>query len=126
MAIKINLTNAAPVAITCKRGDTFLMQTLRFWQDEARTIPLDITGYGFAMQVKDSDGEVVLTFAGALEFVIANTNELTITKSAEDMKVPASPSGQPYIFDCEMTDTNDVVTTIIKGTLGIEQDVTNA
>jgi hypothetical protein len=126
MATIINLSNAVNAPIKCKRGDTFLLKDIRFWSDSAKTVPLDITGYDFAMEVKDANDVVILSFTTPTNFNIHDTNELDIEMPADDMKVEPSPEGQPYVFDIEMTDTNDVVTTIIKGTFTIEQDVTNA
>jgi hypothetical protein len=126
--LNINLVNAQPANIRCKRGDTFLFETLRFWSDTAKTVPIDISGHTFAMEVKDADDVVILTFAGASEFVVsgAGDNYLTVTKAAADMLVDASPDGEPYKYDLEMTDGSGVVSTIMKGNFTIEQDVTNA
>lgn len=124
----INLVSAQPANFTCKRGDTFEYGALRFWQDEAKTIKQDITSDTFGLKVKDADGEVVLSFSGGSEFVVANLNELTIKKTAALMAaVTANEVGEPYTYDLEWTKLSDgKVTTILKGTFAIEDDVTNA
>lgn len=123
---KIDLSNAVKVPITCKRGNTFILDYLRFWQDAAKTVPLDITGYTFKMEVKVKEvGTVILTFSGS-DFTISATNKLEITKDATDMLVDASPIGDPYEYDLVMTDLSSNVTTIIYGDFTIEDNVTNA
>ena len=125
MAIIINLIGEEKASIKTKRGDSFILQTMRFWTDEAKTIPLDITNYTFAMEVKDTDGNIILSFTMASGFTIQNTNELVVSKTAEEMLVKANEDGETYFYDLESTDDNDVVKTIIGGTFFIENDITN-
>jgi hypothetical protein len=99
--LRVNLANAATVNITCKRGDTFSFGPIRFWSDAAKTIPINITAYTFAMKVKDADDNTILTFTGASEFVVTSTNILTITKLAASMVVDANEPGIPYSYDLE-------------------------
>lgn len=124
--MKLNLTNPAIVDITCKRGDTFIFDSLKFWSDSAKTVPLDITGNSFAMQVKDINGLIILSFTMASDFTIVPLNILEIKKTATNMMVPASPNSAPYLYDLEMTDTSLNVSTIMKGSFIVLQDITNA
>jgi len=125
--IKINLTNAAPVALTCKRGDTFIFDGLDFWSDTAETIPIDISADDFKMEVKDEADAIILTFVSPTNFTVSGTgdNHLKITMPATDMEVAASPNGQPYKFDLQWTDSTNIVRTVMKGTFTIENDVTD-
>jgi hypothetical protein len=122
---KIDLSQAAKAQITCKRGDTFQLESMRFWTDANKTIPLDITGFDFEMDVKNRAGELIVAFTSA-DFVISDTNRLDVIKSSSGMLVPASPLGQPYQYDLEMTDLSGVISTILYGDFIIEQDITNA
>lgn len=126
--LKINLVAAQQANITCKRGDTFVFEQLQFWSDAAKTIPINISLDTFAMEVKDSEDVVILTFAGASEFIVsgAGNNFLTITKTGANMLVDASPTNAPYNYDLEWTKSTGAVTTVMKGLFTIEQDITNA
>jgi hypothetical protein len=120
--INIDLTKDQPVNITCKRGDSFKFGVLRFWEDAEKTTPKNITSYSWLMKVININGDVVLEFTGS-DFEVANTNELTIIKAAEDMIIPATDPENPYIYDCEQTDGDGVVSTIMSGNFNVSQDV---
>lgn len=122
--MKLSLSNPITVDITCKRGDTFTIDSLRFWQDADKTIPLDITSYTFKMEVRNAANEVVLLFDMSSGFTISDTNLLEIKKEATDMEIDASPVGQPYVYDLQMTDDVLYVSTIMKGYFVVTQDVT--
>jgi len=126
MAQTINLSDAETVAIKCKQGDTFKIETIRFWSDAAKTVPIDITNDTFKMEVKDSEGTIILTFDTPTNFIIHDTNELDITKDGADMLVDASPNGRPYIYDVEWIKDSGEIKTFMKGNFTVEAHVTNA
>lgn len=120
MSTKSSTSIAAAHDITCKRGDNFLM-LFKYWQDDAKTIPLDISAASFKMDVVNTKKQsTVLNFAtGGSGMTIANTNELTLTKTAVQMQVEAGV----YVYDLQKT-VSGVVQTIMKGSFTIENDVT--
>lgn len=56
----------AEIAFTCLQGSPF-QAVLQFFQDEAQTLPVDFTGYTFAMQIRegvaDSDAPVIFALS---------------------------------------------------------------
>lgn len=122
----INLSTAQDVTIKCKRGDTFSLDTIRFWSDAAKTIPIDISGDSFKMEVKDSAGTVILTFITPDNFTIHDTNELDITMPGADMLIDSTDDTHPYVYDIEWTKSGGEIKTFMKGSFYVFQDVTNA
>ena len=103
-----------------KKGDTFYRQFV-FWQDEAKTIPVVITGNDFNMHITGTnDAGIVLSFAIGAGIVITAPNILTLSKTAAQMVLPA---GQ-YQYDIQETSADSSVLTIIKGSFTIEADIT--
>lgn len=126
MATIINLSDAENVPIKCKRGDSFLIETIRFWSDSAKTVPIDISGDSFKMEVKDANDVVILSFVTPTNFNIHDTNELDIVATGLQMEVEPNPEGEPYVYDVEWTKSTGEVKTFMKGNFTIEQDITNA
>lgn len=118
--MEVNTAIAAVQNITCKRGDDFVIK-FKYWQDAAKTVPLNITGATFKLDVFNVKKQtVVLSFAtGGGGMTIANTNELTLVKTATEMVVEPGV----YTYDLQKT-VSGVVLTIMKGLFTIENDVT--
>lgn len=55
-----------------KRGDTYEWE-LKFWDDEQKTIPIDVSGHSFAFTAKSIAGASVITLVNA-DFVQQATN----------------------------------------------------
>jgi hypothetical protein len=121
----INLADAVREDITVTRGDSLAMGTNRFWSDSAKTVPIDISGDTFKMEVKDSAGTIILTLVTPTNFVIHDTNEVDIVASNTQMEVEPSPNGQPYSYDIEWTKSTGVVKTYQYGYFVIKNDITN-
>lgn len=117
MANKINLDAAKRVDITCRKGDTFALD-LAF--TDASGTAFDLTGYGWKLDVKETDtsvGDIIpetdFTYVGD-----ANGN-LNITGAATAM---ASVDGGLYVYDLQST-FSGVVTTWIYGVFQVNEDV---
>lgn len=121
----INLADAVREDFVVTRGDTLAMGTNRFWSDSAKTVPIDITGDSFKMEVKDAEGTIILTLVTPTNFVIHDTNEVDIVASGTQMEVEPSPNGQPYSYDIEWTKSTGVIKTYQYGYFTIKKDITN-
>lgn len=130
MASNINLDTSQRVDITCRKGDTFSLRLTVTDADDAANFE---NGHIFRMEVRDSDtGDPVANTADpAVNFTItvtADDDDVTakyvdLTLSADTMKT--MPSGL-YVYDVEQKtdDTTPVVSTLIYGTLKINEDIT--
>tara|TARA_S200002703_G_scaffold153801_1_gene155759 strand:+ start:399 stop:803 length:405 start_codon:yes stop_codon:yes gene_type:complete len=132
MANAVNLDTAKRVDITCRKGDTFL---LNLDTTSASGTDLDLTGYTFKMEVRTSDestggeadNDVILTTADddnssfkqiTIPTKDANGN-LTFQVSATNM---AGVDSGLYVYDIQAT-VGGVVTTWLYGTFKINEDV---
>tara|TARA_R100001510_G_scaffold49581_1_gene48006 strand:+ start:463 stop:855 length:393 start_codon:yes stop_codon:yes gene_type:complete len=127
MSTKINLDTSQRVDITCRKGDTFSLRLTVTDADGAANFEAD---HIFRMEVRDSDtGDPISN--GSADFTIsvtADSDDFTakyvdLTLSAETMKT--MPSGL-YVYDVEQktNDSTPVVSTLIYGTLKINEDIT--
>ena len=129
MASNINLDTSQRVDITCRKGDTFSLRLTVTDADDAANFE---NGHIFRMEVRDSDtGDPVANTADpAVNFTItvtADDDDVTakyvdLTLSADTMKT--MPSGL-YVYDVEQKtdDSTPVVSTLIYGTLKINEDI---
>lgn len=62
-----------------KRGDTYEWE-LRFWDDEEKTIPIDVSGHSFVFTAKSIAGASVITLSNT-DFVQQATNIRKVTLS---------------------------------------------
>jgi hypothetical protein len=138
MSQVLNLDKSQRVDIVCKRGDTFKM-SLQVQDDEGGIT--DLTGYDFAMEVRyadtddgesqqpssgpqddgyvfnsnDINGEITVDLEdganGNVSFTIANTDMKTIDSGL-------------YVYDIQMTNTDNIVETILYGVFKVNEDVT--
>lgn len=128
MAKTINLDTSQRVDITCRKGDTF---SLRLTVTDSSTPPVanfevDDT---FLMEVRDSDTGTLIT-NGSVNFAITETADASdVTNKYVDLTLDAAtmktmPSGL-YVYDVEQKtdDSTPVVSTLIYGTLKINEDI---
>lgn len=132
MANAVNLDTAKRVDITCRKGDTFL---LNLDTTSSQGTALNLTTYTFKMEVRTSDestggeadSDVILTTTDAdnssskqitIPTQDANGN-LTFQVSATNM---AGVSSGLYVYDIQAT-VGGVVTTWLYGTFKINEDV---
>lgn len=120
---QINLDTAQRLDITCRKGDTFLLEV-----DFGQTIPTD----GWLMQVRlsDVDDEFVLEASSASEIVVSNGNATgtTITDSKITVTIAADIMDEPtlsgmYVYDIQNTDSG-VVKTYLYGIFKVNEDIT--
>jgi hypothetical protein len=148
MASKLNLDTADKLDITCKRGDTFLLN-LRLKDTDGNPIQLQTLGYTFLMQVRDPNtqvvvgvdqqpkGRVVLSTPNAKETVpneegtpesnlsfgdvtVDDLGNVTITATNSVMK-QINPG--KYIYDIQSV-ASDVYKTIVRGSFIVNDDIT--
>lgn len=62
-----------------KKGNTWTWE-LKFWQDSAKTIPLDVSGHTFNFTAVNAAGATILTLNNAA-FAIQGTNHRKVTLS---------------------------------------------
>jgi hypothetical protein len=146
MAGKVNLDVAEKLDITCRRGDTF---SISLTLNDSSGTALDLTGYEFLMDVKTnpvrsrtgvSEREVIASSslssstsnAKALSeeqksklsngFVFSDgTNFGTVTVSASADVMNELPVGS-FTYDIQQK-VNDVVTTILRGSFAVNEDI---
>jgi hypothetical protein len=148
MASKLNLDTADKLDITCKRGDTFLLN-LRLKDTDGNPIQLQTLGYTFLMQVREQSlqvpinnesipkGKVVISTpnakelspgeGGALEsnlsfndVTVDDLGNVTITATNAVMK-QINPG--KYIYDIQSV-ASDVYKTIVRGSFIVNDDIT--
>ena len=125
MATRINLDIAQRVDITCRRGDTFVLE-LTFKDEDGIAIDLS-SGYNWMMQVRETDTSTAAVLDGdsnddsANDFGFTGTNAgvLTITASATVM---AGIAGGVYVYDLQSAQ-GAVVTTWMYGKFTVNEDV---
>ena len=106
---------------SCVRGDSF-NRVFKFWTDDTKTTPVDITAMTFRMQVKvGSDSSPLLSFTIGAGFTITAPNILTMSKTDVEMQ-GLQTGGVKY--DIEQTDAEGNVTTIFRGSFIIIKDYT--
>ena len=117
MATQINLDNATRVDITCRKGDTF---TLEFTFTDNDGDAIDLTGYAWKMDVKETDTSSSDIIADD-SFTYSGTNAgvLTITATASVM---AGVSGGLYVYDLQSTNSGTVKTWVY-GLFKVNEDV---
>lgn len=122
MVIESNSNNASRAPIRCMRGDSF-ERILRFWQDDAKTIPEDITANTYKAEVRKNDfTDPVLIFDMTNGgFTFSGVQDLLMVKTHLQMAVPLPGS---YTYDVEETLPDGSVNTIIKDVFIIDNDET--
>jgi len=117
MANKINLDAAKRVDITCRKGDTFVLD-LAF--TDSTGAAFDLTGYSWKLDVKETDTaasdiipETAFIYAGDVD------GNLKVTAAATDM---ANVDGGLYVYDLQ-SNFGGVVTTWIYGVFQVNEDI---
>lgn len=126
MATNINLDTSQRVDITCRKGDTFSLRLTVTDSDGAANFEAE---HVFLMEVRDSDTGDLIT-NGSANFAITEEADATdVTNKYVDLTLDAAtmktmPSGL-YVYDVEQKTDDDtpVVSTLIYGTLKINEDI---
>ena len=143
MANKVNLDVSEKLDITCRRGDTFSI-TLTLKDSSGDLIELDTLGYEFLMDVKTNPiqtrgktakREVIASSAlskseSKVADKLTNGFEFTDITDSGTVKVAASadvmsdfPLGV-YVYDIQQK-VGGVVTTILRGSFKVNEDISN-
>ena len=127
MATNINLDTSQRVDITCRKGDTFSLRLTVTDADGAANFEDD---HIFRMEVRDSDTGDLITNGSATFFIQVQADPDDVTAKYVDLTLDADtmktmPSGL-YVYDIEQktNDSTPVVSTLIFGTLKINEDIT--
>jgi hypothetical protein len=106
---------------TIRRGDTFTNDGWTLYQDQARTVPFDLTGWAVTAQLRRTpnsaravDFTVVIDDAAAGEFHLTLPPDTTANL---DVGV--------WVFDVQIADLEDVHT-IVSDEIVVEPDVTRS
>lgn len=100
------------------RGDTSRWQ-FRLWQDEARTMPVDLIGASVLAQIRSGPG-------GAVQ---ATPGTTIIPPNLIDMVLDATASaalGGGGVWDLQVTYASGDVATPLRGRVQVQQDITRA
>jgi len=105
--------------LTLYRGDTDRWQFL-LWADAEKTTPADLTGATASAMIRDK--AVGGTFAMSLDCTVTvpNTVDMVLTSEAS-RDLPAKG-----VWDLQVTWASGDITSILKGTVSVTQDVTYA
>ena len=100
------------------RGDTSRWQ-FRLWQDEAKTMPVDLTGATVLAQIRSGPGGAIQATPTA---VIVPPNLIDMVLSAAD----SAALGGGGVWDLQVTYASGDVATPLRGRVQVQQDVTRA
>ena len=100
------------------RGDTARWQ-FRLWQDEAKTMPVDLTGASVLAQIRSGPGGAVQATPGTA-VVLPNLIDMVLDATAS---AALQPRG---VWDLEVTYASGDVATPLRGNVIVQQDVTRA
>lgn len=98
------------------KGATWVWE-MKFWQDQAKTIPMDVSGHSFAWVVTSSTGATVITKAD-VDFVEMATNHRKLTLSNTDT---AGYTAGIHSFELNVTLPDATVEVWRQGFITIEQ-----
>lgn len=104
--------------ITWIAGDTFNV-TMRFYSDAAKTVPVNLTGRTYRMQIRDketNDELLTATTGDGITIGGASSNELAFSFL---MDVDAGT----HVYDLQETN-GTVITTLVGGYVTIKNEVT--
>ena len=119
----INLDTAQRLDITCRKGDTFLLEV-----DFGQAVPTD--GWLMQLTLSDLPDDFVLEESSASEIVVSagNATGTTINDSKITVTIPADVMDEPtlsgvYVYDIQNTDAG-VVRTYLYGIFKVNEDIT--
>lgn len=114
--------SAAIYNATIDQGATFTLQVT--YKDE-NGAPINLTGYTAAMQIRQNynDSAALITLTSPSDGIVITgaTGTINITISAEQT---GSLDEGFYVYDLEITATNNVITRLIQGQFTVSPEVT--
>lgn len=120
----MSLPGVLPQPVNVWRGDS-LSIPVRVWSDAAKTVPVDLTGFGsvFTAQARRTFSDTAF-----VAFAVASSAAITgqLTLSLTPAQTAALVNGA-YGFDVQAADAGGTsVTTLLTGELAVSGDFTHA
>lgn len=112
--MELILDTSNRVNIVCKMGDSFVFQ-MKFWADQQKTIPIDITTMVFLMVAR---GQFVGGGTLVFDMTITAPNVLTVSKPPQMINF----FGNGF-YDLQKELLDGTISTVINGSLSIEKNV---
>ena len=106
----------ANYALDLYRGDSYHWQ-FRFWQDDTKTLPTDLTGVVAASQIRGSSDVLLVTLTCAITL----PNLIDVTLPAADSKKLSSKAQR---WDLQLTYADGSVWTPAAGAVNVSTDAT--
>lgn len=111
------MTRPASYPLALYRGDSYSWRFV-LWQDEERTIPVDLTGAVAAAQIRDTPGGTqLITMVCAI--VAPNNVDVSLPAAAW-----ASAAIQLGAWDLQLTYSGGSVFTVVSGKVTVTPDIT--
>jgi hypothetical protein len=120
---------AGALDLTCEQGTTF-KRTITLYQDTAKAVPVDLTGFTFRGQIRSS---AKATGAPTAAFLCAITNAtggaFSISLTAEQTSaIPTIGESysvmKAYVYDLEMVAGDGTVSRLLNGAFNVSPEVT--
>lgn len=102
------------------RGDTWT-ELFRFWDDDAKTQPTDLSTATAAAQIRNTAGGTLIV---ELNCVIGGVDDNEITVSLLPAQWAAMTAFTKAVWDLQVTFSPTLVTTYVKGNVTVDPDVT--
>jgi len=117
---KVNVDPGLRLDITCRRGDTFILNT---YVDDLTGAPIDTTQFTFKTEVRAYPGsDTIIITDDSFTYETGIDGMLKITVEAEVM---ADVDAGIYAYDVQATDdVSLIVMTWLYGTFTVNQDIT--
>jgi hypothetical protein len=118
-----------------KQGTTWQI-SVRLYQDEAMTIPMDLTGYVARGQIRKSyiDTNIVASFnwlinGNEVVYILPPDVTAGIPAYQKNVSMKMLPKWEEgvdgcYVFDCEIDNQNGYVERVLEGILFVDPEVT--
>lgn len=97
------------------RGDTY-RRTFRLWSDQAKTVPVDLTGVTVAAEIRNRPGGSMM----AQLLCTVTTNQVTVEVSAAVSRLIQTAG----VWDLQLTYPSNEVRTVVYGPVRVDADVT--
>lgn len=118
MANAVNLDTSTRLDITCRKGDSFKLTML---VKNSSGGDLDVSGYAFKMEVRDSDTATTTQIAStSVTYDQDTAGQLTVNIADSVMD---DVDGGLYVYDLQAT-KDGVVSTWLHGLFVVNEDVT--
>jgi hypothetical protein len=97
------------------------MMTLKFYEDQDRTLPINVSSFTFKLMAKNSTGVTQFTFTNVDFALQANTNERKITLTSAT--TTSYPLGE-FAYDLQVTTPTGNYTYMV-GYIQVQEQITS-